>query len=375
MKYPILYHKAKGGDLRQWEIWTVGDEIFTRYGQVNGKLQTSEPKVAVPKNVGKTNETLPEEQADLEAKALWTYKVQRKYSETPEAAQEQLPLPMLAHGYKGSKKKKFVWPGDAQPKLDGVRCLAQRAEDGTISLTSRQGKPWTLPIIAEQLANWLPEGTVLDGEIYVHGESCQRITSWAKSADPNGKSYKPESEQLVYHVYDMPMIEGDDSLAWSRRRYHLETVVVESACVQIVRSKTVQDEQALWEQHGNFIQAGYEGAILRGYEGLYLWGYRSAELLKVKQFQDDEFEVTGARDGKGKMAGCVVFVCRNDNNDRTFECTMKTTMQERRRMYQEADQYIGKMLTVRFFDRTDDCLPRFPVGIVFRDIIDLPSEY
>ena len=136
MKHPVLYHQAKGGDLRQWEVWTEGDEIFTRFGTVGGKLQVSAPKVAEPKNVGKKNATTGEEQAELEAQALWTYKVDRKYSETPEGAEEQLPLPMLAHKYEGSKKKKFTWPAHVQPKLDGVRCLAQKDENGDVLLTS-----------------------------------------------------------------------------------------------------------------------------------------------------------------------------------------------------------------------------------------------
>ena len=380
MKHPILYHKAKGGDLRQWEVWTVGDEIFTRHGQVGGKLQVSEPTVATPKNVGKKNETLPEEQADLEAKALWKYKVDRKYSETPEEAQEQLPLPMLAHSYKGTKKTKFKWPAHVQPKLDGARCLAQRAADGSISLTSRQGKPWNIPLVAAQLGEWLPEGTTLDGELYTHGESCQKIMSWAKSADPAGKSYKPESKRLIYHIYDMPVVNGDDTLQW-RQRFHAlyndqerMIAMLKNPNVGLVFCQNVADEDELWDKHGQYIEEGYEGAILRGLEGSYLWGYRSADLLKVKEFQDAEFEVVGAKQGKGKMLGKVIFVCKNNLTNDTFECTMKVPMSERERMFKERDKYIGQTLTVRFFDRTDEQKPRFPVGIVFRAAIDLPTK-
>ncbi len=71
------------------------------------------------------------------------------------------------------------------------------------------------------------------------------------------------------------------------------------------------------------------------------------------------------------MSGCVIFTCRNDITDGTFDCTMKVPMEERRRMYDQRDDYINKMLTVRFFDRTDDHIPRFPVGVVFRDEVDL----
>lgn len=370
-KLPILYHKAKGGDLRQWRVWTEGPHILTEYGQVGGQLQQS-CKVAESKNVGRANETSPESQAEAEAKSLWQYKVDRKYSPTQKEAQEPLNLPMLAHPFEGSKKSKFRFPADVQPKLDGVRCIASRDSNGEIDLMSRQGKFWDLPLIAKQLDAWLPEGMILDGEIYIHGESCQRITSLAKSANPGGKSYKPESTELEYHVYDVPSIEGDDSLTWVDRRLALGEISTKNNQV-IVPTLSVANEKELWNAHGSFIQLGYEGAILRAYHGQYLWGYRSSELLKVKHFQDSEFRVIDARDGKGKMAGCVVWVCRNDQTEGTFECTMKVTMAERQRMYEERAQYIGRLLTVRFFDRTDDNIPRFPVGIVFRDTIDLPS--
>jgi ATP-dependent DNA ligase len=288
-----LYHKAKGGDLRQWEVWTEGADIVTRYGTVGGKLQVSR-KTAEAKNVGRSNETSPEQQAVLEAKALHKHKLDRKYSLTPEEAQEQLPLPMLAHGFKGTKRKNFSYPGHTQPKLDGVRCLAQRDDDGRVVLTSRQGKPWDIPIIAGQLDKWLPDEMVLDGELYVHGESCQRITSWAKSANPRGKSYKEESSGLVYHVYDMPIIDGNDTLTWKERAEELYLSKYRKVGNNITRVPVVpvKNEEDVWSEHGLHIHHGYEGAILRGLEGTYRWGYRSEFLLKVKEFQDAEFQVT-----------------------------------------------------------------------------------
>lgn len=374
MKHPILYHKASKGDLRQWQVWTEGPDIVTEYGAVGGKLQRSR-KTAEGKNIGRANETTPEEQAELEAAALHKYKLERKYSETPEGAQEELRLPMLAHGFKGSKKSKFEYPGHVQPKLDGVRCLAYRDPDAGIQLRSRQGKQWLVPHIEAQLEEWLEEGTTLDGEIYVHGVSCQTITSWVRSADPGvAKRYKPESTQLIYHVYDVPIAEGIDDMTWGQRCHVLDDLIGSYGrdSVDLVPYYDVKDEDEVWTKHGEFMAAGYEGAILRGLSGHYKWGYRSSELLKVKQFQDAEFEVIAASEGRGKMAGCVVWTCRNDLTNGTFECTMKVPMEIRRAMYEQRENYLGKLLTVRFFDRTDDQIPRFPVGIVFRDAADLP---
>jgi len=358
MKLPILYHKAKGGDLRQWRTWNDGDTIYTEYGQVGGKLQVSS-KRAEPKNVGRSNETSPSEQARLEAESMWRFKMERKYSETPEEAQEELTLPMLAHKYE-DKKKHVTYPAFVQPKLDGVRCIA-KWEDKSIILLSRSGKPYKMPLIQANLMEWMPKDVILDGELYLHGASCQTITSLVKK-------WKPESNQVIFNVYDAPVVNRDDSLTFEDRLDYLRDIE-ETTTVHVVPTLSVDSHKELMEYHGIFLEKGYEGAILRLPHGRYQWGYRSSELLKVKEFQDAEFRVLSARDGKGKMEGGVIWTCQAGGN--TFECTMKVTMEERQRMYASRAKYIGKDLTVRFFDRTDDGIPRFPVGIVFRDEKDL----
>ena len=360
MKHPILYHKGKNGELRQWSVWTEGPDIVTEYGQVGGAMQLSR-KTAVGKNVGRSNETNPKEQAESEAESLFNFKLERKYSRTKEEASEELELPMLAHKYE-DKKKNVTFPASVQPKLDGVRCLAYW-KGNKVVLMSRSGKPYTVPTVSSQLEKWLPKDMTLDGELYVHGMSCQSITSLVKK-------WKPESEQLIYNVYDVPVYSGDDSLPWKKRFEHL-CKVEWSDNVEVVTTETVTSHDKTMDAHGRFISEGYEGAILRLFEGLYLWGYRSSELLKVKEFQDAEFKVVSARDGKGKMAGGVIWTCKNDLTDGFFECTMKVTMDERKRFFRESKKYLGKLLTIRFFDRTDDSLPRFPVGIVFRDARDM----
>lgn len=360
MKFPTLYHRAKGGDLREWTIWTEEADIVTQYGQINGKLQISR-KRAESKNIGRSNETTPIEQAKLEAEALYKFKLDRKYSETKEAAEEPLLLPMLAHKYE-DKKKHVVYSAWIQPKLDGLRCLAMWENDKVI-LISRSGKPYTMPPVQDQLAKWLPRDTILDGELYRHGMSCQTVTSYVKK-------WKAGSEQIIYNIYDAPVIDGKDDLTYKERLMGLS--IPPSKNIEAVPGFEVANHNEVMQYHGKFLEDGYEGSMLRMYHGLYLWGYRSSELLKIKAFQDAEFKVIGANEGRGKMQGCVIWICQNNNTSGTFECSMKVPMDERARMYREQDKYISRMLTVRYFDLTDDGVPRFPVGIVFRDEADLP---
>ena len=107
MKLPILYHKGKSGAIYSWKIWTEGETIWSEHGQIDGEKQIAE-RLATAKNVGKANETTDEQQAELEAKSMHTFKLERKYSLSKEEADEPMLLPMLAHDYYKHIKKEVM---------------------------------------------------------------------------------------------------------------------------------------------------------------------------------------------------------------------------------------------------------------------------
>lgn len=358
-----LYHADKKGNLRIWNVWADGDCICTEYGIVDGKMQTAS-KQAEPKNVGTKAETSPEEQAVKEAAAMHKHRLDRKYSLTPEKARMPSELPMLAHKYE-DKKKKVQWPASLQPKLDGLRCMA-RYEDGEVTLYSRSGKVLNLPHICEELASWMDEEVVLDGELYVHGVALQTINSWIPKP---GQSLKEESVQIEYHVYDIPI----NDKPWSYRKEFLNGYDIKFDHIKIVDTWEVENEDEALEMVEIFLADGYEGGILRNHHGLYEWGKRSSNLLKMKKFIDEEFKIVGYYDGKGKDKGKVVWVCENnDGSGDTFHCRPRGTMKERGEWFKNAESFMGRLLTVRFQYRTEKNIPFLPVGIVFRIEEDLP---
>ena len=133
-KLETLYHKSKTGAIVQWNIWTEGADIVTKYGQIGGKMHTAR-KTATPKNVGRANATTADEQAILEAKAKHKKRLDGKYSLTIEDSNKEVFLPMLASDFE-KRKDKVTYPVDVQPKLDGVRGLAYW-EGGSVKLMSR----------------------------------------------------------------------------------------------------------------------------------------------------------------------------------------------------------------------------------------------
>jgi DNA ligase-1 len=130
-RFPMLYKKTSTGADQMWEIRVDGNKIITLFGQVNGKIQETPPTVCEGKNIGRANETTPEEQALLEAESQWTRKLKKDYVTTLGAAVagassdliEGGILPMLAHKF-SEHGDKLKYPCYVQPKLDGHRCLA-----------------------------------------------------------------------------------------------------------------------------------------------------------------------------------------------------------------------------------------------------------
>lgn len=359
--YPWLYYKSKTGSLHRWRVWSEGAKVFTEFGQVDGKHQITTGKVCEAMNTGKANARTAEEQAASVAKSMHDHKLNRKYSLTAAGAAElrsERRPPMLAH--KLSDKPKAVrWPCDVQPKLDGNRC-AVRWEDGEIKLVSRSTvKTYELPHLQKILAKVLPPDCEFDGELYTHGVHPQTINSWVTKN-------RPESAQIALHIYDMPVVDGDDSLPWEDRCARLLGLSgLNVPGLEVVPTFVAQNLDEVMSVHlPGFLKDGYEGAMLRNLDGIYAWGDRSADLLKVKVFDDSEFEVISAGHGVGKDAECVVWTCKSAAGP--FTCKMKAPYEMQKKLYVERAKWIGQMLTVSYFGTFDSGLPRFPRGIKFK---------
>lgn len=371
MNLPPLFHKGKDGALRVWAVDCDGDTVVVRHGLDTGKLAIH-TYIACPKNVGRANATTAEEQAAKEAKALWDAKLSRKYSTTRAGASEVLDmLPMLAKKYNA---KKVQWPALVQRKYDGNRMMArwEGGKDGAWLFTSRQGREFALPHIAEYLGGLEIEGdVVLDGEIYCHGRPLQEIVSLVKR-------YRSESETLQYVVYDYICMDDTRSHTNLQRTALLQDTIPESdvliegdgaittSRMPVVHAKTylAQDLAAATSLQGIFLEQGYEGAILRNPNGLYRFAFRSDDLHKLKVWEDAEFEVVDVIDKK--LPGLAIFVCKAPNG-KTFEVVRKGPHTQRADDFRNREALIGRRLTVRYAYMTAAGVPFHPTGISIRE--------
>ena len=244
-------------------------------------------------------------------------------------------LPMLANKWE-DRKKYISTPFYVQPKLDGVRLLVSNK-----GCFSRTGKPVKG---VDHLSKGLKEGEWLDGECYDPDMSFEDITS----------AFKTNPTSLKFYVFDYFDMNRPD-LPFTER---MKKVTVET--------QLVHNEAAVKKYHDTFVEQGHEGVMIRDRNSTYEVGKRSNYLLKYKEFQTEEYEITGAKTGHGRDADAVVWVCKTQDGQE-FTVRPEGTIAQREEHYKNHKKYLGKMLTVRFQNLTALGVPRFPVGVCIRD--------
>jgi DNA ligase-1 len=168
------------------------------------------------------------------------------------------------------------------------------------------------------------------------------------------KTRHPDVEKINYVIYDCV----------SANKYLDRTNYVSGKFMKnvfFIDMIVVTTMKHIEDAHTHYTEYGYEGIMIRG-NGPYKHG-RSKDLLKYKKFMDDEFEVVGHHMSK---FGTPVFECKCGDN-KTFSVMMKEDFETKNKRMDNIYQYYGKKLTVKFQELTSDGIPRFPVGICFRD--------
>lgn len=375
MEFPTLYGSATNGKVKEWSIRVliqsnVAEEVFieTRHGYEGGKIQTNQKEITQGKNIGKKNATTPLQQAISDAQSLWQKKRDEKYavksdtlsvassaasSVVPSRAAEvddTVPSPMLAHDY-NKRGKSIAYPCFVQPKLDGTRTIAMPGK----GLFSRNRKAYPhLEHIREEI-NKLPN-IILDGELYSTTLTFQEIVGLVKN-----ETLQEKQTEIKLHVYDI-INEYPFHVRWFNlqmlfKKYKFKHLV-------LVKTEECATEDAMKEKHGEYVQEGFEGVMLRNKEGGYA-NNRSVHLQKYKEFFDMECPIIGFKEGEGLEKGCVIWICKV--NEKPFACRPRGTREQRQEQFLVGEQALGKMLTVRYQEMTDDGLLRFPVGIAIRD--------
>lgn len=364
-QWPTLYVKTATGAINYWQIWTDDAQVITQWGQVGTDKPQMDSYAAVGKNVGRSNETSPTEQAQKEAQAKFDKQLRLKYVHTIEEAEHNLNIkPMRCYVWDEKRAKKITWPVTVQPKYNGVRCMAYNSPNhpNGVRLMSRGGKDYTLPHVQQVLSGRIPGGMCLDGELYSHGMSLQHQRHLIET-------YSEGSAAIGYTLYDYTALPPDKT-KWLARWDALCSWVVQNAGIphvfltQSLLAHSMDDVDLF---HGEFVKLGYEGAVIRLLEGVYKLGHRSKDLLKFKKFQDAEFKIVGFTVGKD---GVIIYRCKQEEGE-LFDVRPEGNEEQRATLLKEAEAAVGQKLTVRFQERSDENIPIFPVGVGIRPAKDM----
>jgi DNA ligase 1 len=359
-KSPQIYKRDSTGAIRVWsaDIGTDGTAWAWRTlsGAQGGKIVESGWKTVEQKNVGRSNETSLEQQAEFEANAEMTRKLERGYFLDLFAIDTFEKIkPMLAIKHEDAK---YDFRGNeyfSQPKLDGIRCIARR--DG---LWSRAGKEIVAtPHIMEELHVFFDKypNAILDGELYNHQlrDDFNKITSLVRKTKPTDDDIAEAANLIQYHVYDMisdePFI---DRWNW----FYSQGFV--NGPVRIVETRAIGSQEDMDARYGEYLESGYEGQMIR-VNARYEQNKRSKSLIKRKEFLTDEFPVIAVEEGRGNWASYIKRFVLQLPDGREFGAGVRGTQDVMRRLFESGEK--PDWATCRYFTPTPDGVPRFPVVV------------
>ncbi len=388
-QFDPIYALSKTG---KKQVWTAdvkenadGTAVaIISHGFVDGKKQTDERTYTVGKNIGRANATTAYQQCFAETEKKWKDKQQKDGYSVSGTSVGGTFYPMLAQVYAPTAKataktansansakassRASIFPCSAQPKLDGLRCVIYADATGVCVAQSRTGGIFQhLSHILDELRPVITPNLVFDGELYTTDIPFEELAGLIK------KKKKTDADllrihQVKYHIYDI-YFRDSPAMPFKTRYFLLADILKKTAmdAIRLVNTQVVYDQETFYSAFQNYVEEGYEGIMLRADKGVYGVNTRSSDLLKYKEFKEDEFEIVGYQEGTGRDTGTVIWKCVIPDGSDTFFVRPKGYLQFRQQQFNDAPTYVGKMLTVIYQELSQYGVPRFPVGKSIRD--------
>lgn len=254
-------------------------------------------------------------------------------------------------------------------KLDGIRCLIHiDIEKKKIKCYSRQGKEFeTLNKLKDDIKskiNLFEENCFLDGEIVDMKNGTENFKGIMEKI--RRKNYTIQNP--TYYCFDIVKEEDfynrESNEKYEERYKKLKTKINNFQYVRLLEQHEYSEEN-LEKYTEKSKDNSWEGLIIRRntkYEGK-----RTNSLLKFKEMLDDEFKVLSIEKGMFRYINqetgleeeietlsAVIIDYNNTKVGSGF------SINERKEYYENPEKIIGKTITVKYFEKTEESL-RFPV--------------
>lgn len=290
-----------------------------------------------------------------------------------------------------------------QRKLDGIRCLVRIVEDPNIEgkkwvvMMSRQGNQFVhLKSLREEVLTFLKghEDVILDCEVYAHeifasvtykkekvvfGEGDEPIprTMLFKAISSTVRSTMTEpgvlEEQMNLYVFDI--VDPTEQIHQDERFAALDKLFkrkgISEKCPKIIQVERfeINSPEEITPLHDQFAEEGYEGVVIRDkklkYECLKK-NKKSKWMRKYKYFLDSEYPIQGVKRDKGVPREQFTWICETEDGVK-FYPKPEGTREMKWEWFDNKEDFLGKMLTVRYQGLEESGKPRFPIGVSIRD--------
>lgn len=235
-------------------------------------------------------------------------------------------------------------------KLDGIRCICI-INPKEIRFFSRTGKElFVFDDIKKEIRDKSPR--VLDGEMIDNDGDFQALMKGIHRKNHTIKN-------ACYNVFDVMTPEE----FWARKSHHklslrLESFNLESPHIKLLEQLPFSNLESMLDRSKN---EGWEGLIVR--KNTLYKGTRSNDILKIKEFYTEEYEVERVEFGTMRTYNKEISNYHHIEtltavhiSHKGFDVRVGSgfSMEERKEFYEDSDKIIGKLISVRFFEETED---------------------
>lgn len=182
---------------------------------------------------------------------------------------------------------KIPFPCHVQPKLNGVRCLAHRMENGTIVLESRKGRRLenfdVLKTNLHALFDSLPAGAYIDGELCSSAfdfDTLSRLVTMKQETTTTSED-RAKIHQIEYHIYDLILGDTGFENRYLQLLEYFLTAETYPTIPILVKTVVVFSVEEIRQYHAEMVKEGYEGTMIRASDGPYEVNIRSKYLQKI----------------------------------------------------------------------------------------------
>jgi ATP-dependent DNA ligase len=374
-EFPTLHKKKKNS---RWQLYNINvikkdGKIYIEKisGLVEGKLRKNYEEISV----AKSKKTIME-QAIFNAKRIWLNKKQKDlFKENKEDIDNnEFDIsrdfrPQLTKTF-NLEKTTIKYPVISQRKYDGNRAILYKNSLGDIVMETRNGHqylPESVKFITEEYTT-LPNKIILDGELFIPGMPFQELQSIVRlKKSPPLEDTKKQFKSLKFYTFDIAKLNEPD-LTFEDGYTLLNELVKNKINTVLVENDIINSKNEIKAYHDKYVSEGYEGIIIRNKNKKYGINKRNSDILKYKYFIDDEYKIIGIKIEINNGLELPMWKCIT-NEGKEFTCRPIGSTEHKLDLLKNYKQYIGKLLTVKYQELSNDGIPRFGVGKSIREFM------